>query len=463
MGKGKVYFVGAGPGAADLITLKGVRVIRTADVILYDHLIPPELLQLARPAADLISVGKFAGRHTLGQDKINALIVENAGAGKIVVRLKGGTPFLFGRGAEEAEACSEAGFEFEVVPGVTSALGGAAYAGIPPTHRDYNSDVAIVTGHRRNNGPVRIPDAETLIFLMAVSNIKNIIAELLKSGRSPETPIAAVENAALYNQKVITGTLKDFPDRIAKTGIKAPAIFIVGKVVDLRKRLDWFGAKPRILVVGTHPEKYARFGTIVHRPLIKTIPLDDYTAADKLIAESTDFNWLVFSSTSGVRFFFERLAAAGRDARYLAGVKVAAIGATTAEALKGRGIITDIVPKDQSSAGLFERLCKKRLDRVRFLLVKPVIGSKELSEKLSAAGASVETVAVYNTVEIKPAAVNFDFIDKILFTSGSTVRAFLRRYRSVPPRVEVLCLGKPTLEEAKRHGIKAGLMEKVDE
>jgi uroporphyrinogen III methyltransferase/synthase len=463
MGKAKVYFVGTGPGAADLITVKGIRAIPAADVILYDHLIPVELLQLARHRAELIPVGKFAGRHTLEQEKINALIVEKARAGNTVVRLKGGTPFLFGRGGEEAEACSAAGVEFEVVPGVTSALAGAAYAGIPPTHRDCNCEVAIVTGHRRDDAPVRIPDAGTLIFLMAVSNIEKIIAALLDSGRSAETPIAAVENATLYNQRVITGTLGDFPGRLAAAGLKTPAIFIVGKVVELRKRLDWFGARPRVLVVGTHPEKYSHLGTIVHRPLIETAPLEDYAGADRLIAKSAQFDWIVFSSNSGVRFFFERLDAAGRDARSLAGAKIAAIGATTAEQLKGRGIAADIVPKDQSSAGLFEEFRKTGLERKKFLLVKPVVGSTELSERLSAAGASVETVAVYTTVEIEPAAVDFDFIDKILFTSGSTVRAFLNRYGPVPEGIEVLCLGKPTLEEAKRHGIKAGLMEKVDE
>lgn len=214
--KGKVYLVGAGPGNVELITLKGFSLIKKADVVLYDRLIDPELLKAVKPNAELISVGKSAGQHTLPQDEINALLIKKAKAKKIIVRLKGGDPYLFGRGAEEAEACADAGIDFEVVPGVTSALAGPCYAGIPVTHRDYTSNVAIVTGHRKKEQHIEIPKAGTVIFLMGVSNVERIVSSLLENNWPEKTKIAAIENASFYNQRVITGTLKDFVEIVKK-------------------------------------------------------------------------------------------------------------------------------------------------------------------------------------------------------------------------------------------------------
>ena len=253
MTKAKVYLIGAGPGDIELITLKGYKLITRADVILHDHLIPHQLLQLAKSEAEIISVGKFASRHTKTQDQINALLVEKAKDNNVVVRLKGGDPFLFGRGGEEAEACTDEGIDFEIVPGVTSALSAPSYAGIPPTHRDFTSNVAIVTGHRRDEKEIEIPKAGTLVFLMGVANIKKIVDSLLKAGWSQETKIAAVENGTCYNQRVITGTLDNFVQTVKQENLKTPAIFIVGKVVELQQMLNWFGKKSRVIVLGTHP------------------------------------------------------------------------------------------------------------------------------------------------------------------------------------------------------------------
>ena len=231
MPNGKVYLVGSGPGDAELITLKGYKLICQADVILHDHLIPLELLQFARTDAEIISVGKFARRHTMPQDQINALLIEKAGDNNVVVRLKGGDPFVFGRGGEEVEACSEAGIDFEVVPGITSALAAPSYAGIPPTHRDFTPNLAIVTGHRKEDKEIEIPNAGTIIFLMGVANIPKIIDSLLKAGWSPQAKIAAVENGTRYNQRIITGMLKNFVKIIKEVDLQTPAIFVVGKVV----------------------------------------------------------------------------------------------------------------------------------------------------------------------------------------------------------------------------------------
>jgi len=462
MSKGKVYLVGSGPGDVELITLKGYKLIRQADVILHDHLIPLELLQFAKPEAEVISVGKFASRHTMSQDRINALLIDKAGDNKIVLRLKGGDPFVFGRGGEEVEACAEAGVDFEVVPGITSALAVPSYAGIPPTHRDFTPNLAIVTGHRRDEKEIEIPHAGTIVFLMSVANIPKIIDALLKSGWSPQTRIAAVENGTRYNQRVITGILKDFIQKVQEANLRTPAVFIVGKVVELQEKLNWFDKKPKVLVLGTHPEKYVHIGTIVHRPIVKCVGLEDYSHFDEILRRLETFDWLIFTSAHSVRFFFERLRLMGSDARLLASVRIAAIGKTTAGELAGSGILADLVPDNESSAGILEKFGTMDIKNKRVLLPRAKVASRELPEGLAAMGAAVEEVPAYMTVEIEPADVDFEHIDKILFTSGSTVRAFVKKFGHVPPKVKAYCLGTPTQAEAKKHGISAEIMTQSD-
>jgi uroporphyrinogen III methyltransferase/synthase len=458
MPKGKVYLVGSGPGDVELITLKGYKLISQADVILHDHLIPLELLQLARADAEVISVGKFASQHTMSQDQINTLLVEKAGDNKVVLRLKGGDPFVFGRGGEEVEACAEAGIDFEVVPGITSALAAPAYAGIPPTHRDFTPNLAIVTGHRREGKEIEIPNAGTIIFLMGVANIPKIIDALLKAGWSPQTKIAAVENGTKYNQRVITGVLENFIQTIREADLRTPAIFIVGRVVELQEKLNWFDRKPKVLVLGTHPEKYAHLGTIVHRPIVKCVGLEDYSRFDDILGQLETFDWLIFTSANSVRFFFERLRRIGSDARSLACVKVAAIGRTTAGELAGFGILADLVPDNESGAGLLEKFGAMDMTNKKVLLPRAKVASPELPEGLALLGATVEEVPAYMTVENEPADVDFEHIDQILFTSGSTVRAFIKKFGSVPPHVKAYCLGAPTQAVANKHGIIAEVM-----
>ncbi|MGB2862394.1 MAG: uroporphyrinogen-III C-methyltransferase [Sedimentisphaerales bacterium] len=462
MSKGKVYLVGSGPGDVELITLKGYKLIRQADVILHDHLIPLELLQFAKPEAEVISVGKFASRHTMSQDRINTLLIEKAGDNKIVLRLKGGDPFVFGRGGEEVEACAEAGVDFEVVPGITSALAAPSYAGIPPTHRDFTPNLAIVTGHRKEGKEIEIPNAGTIVFLMGVANIPKIIEALLKAGWLPQTKIAAVENGTRYNQRVITGTLENFIQIIKEADLHTPAIFIVGKVVELQEKLNWFDKRPKVLVLGTHPEKYAHLGTIVHRPIVKCVGLEDYSRFDEILKRLETFDWLIFTSAHSVRFFFERLRLVGSDARSLASVRIAAIGKTTAGELACFGILADLVPDNESSAGLLEKFSTMDIKNNRVLLPRAKVASRELPEGLAAMGAEVAEVPAYMTVEVEPADVDFEHIDKILFTSGSTVRAFVKKFGHVPTKAKAYCLGTPTQAEAKKHGISAEIMSQSD-
>jgi len=458
MPKGKIYLVGAGPGDVELITVKGYELIRRADVILYDHLIPLELLQLAREDAEIISVGKFAGKHTMPQEQINALLIEKAAENDVVVRLKGGDPFVFGRGGEEVEACAEAGVGFEVVPGITSALAAPTYAGIPPTHRDFTPNIAVVTGHRKGEGELEIPNAGTIVFLMGVANIEKIVDALLRAGWSPQAKMAAVENGTRYNQRVITGTLENFVRTVRQRKLGTPAIFIVGKVVELHEKLDWFGSEPKVLVLGTHPEKYQHLGTIVHRQMVKCVGLEDFSQLDKALDNLDTYDWLIFTSANGAKYFFERLRQKGLDARALSAMKIAAIGKTTAERLTAFGIVADLVPETESSAGLLEKFGTLDMKGKKVLLPRAKVASDELPRGLSEVGAAVEEIAVYETVEIEPADVDLEHIDKILFTSGSTARAFVGKFGKVPPHIKACCLGKPTQASAKKHGIEAEIV-----
>lgn len=458
MSQGKVYLVGAGPGDVELITLKGYQLICRADAVLYDHLIPVELLDIVKPGAEVIAVGKFASRHTMPQSQINKLLIEKAKSKKVVVRLKGGDPYLFGRGGEEAEICFEAGVDFEVVPGVTSALAAACYGGIPPTHRDYTSDVAIVTGHRKGDGPIEIPKAGTVIFLMGVSNIKKIINSLIGEGWGEETKIAAIERGSCYDQRVITGTLGTFLKKVKQVVLRTPAVFVVGRVVELQGKLDWFTKKPNVLVLGQYPQKYRRLGNIVHRRIIDCVPMDDYSRADSMLKGIGNFDWIVFTSANGVKYLFERLHAMGKDVRAFSNAKIGAIGKTTAHKLGEFGIVADIVPQNESSEGLLGEFAKIDMENQKVLLPQSEIASEELPNGLLGMGALIEKVCLYKTVDRDPGSVDFDYIDQILFTSGSTVRAFIRRFGQVPENVKSYCLGQPTLNEAKKYNINAEIV-----
>jgi len=462
MSKRNVYLIGAGPGDKDLITVKGLQILSRADVILYDHLIPMELLAHAKPEAEKISVGKFASNHTLSQDGINDLIIQKAKEGNIVARLKGGDCYLFGRGGEEAEACYNAGIAFEVIPGITSALAAPCYAGIPPTHRDCTSNIAVVTGHRKKGDtrPIDIPKAGTVIFLMSVGNIENIVRSLLDAGYPSETKIAAVEHGTCYDQRIIKGTLADFLFVIKETPLRTPAIFIVGKVVELQEKLDWFSHKPVILHLGNHPDRYSHLGTIVHRQIIQCVEAEDNEHMNTFLQAAGEYDWIVFTSGNGITFFFKKLFEKGMDVRIFLNTKFAVIGQASAQRLAEFGIRADLCAVAESSKGLLEAFSKIQITGRSILLPQAEVSSEELPKGLSGRGASVDKLVVYKTIETEIEDVDLEYIDHVLFTSGSTVRAFVKKFGSVPDHIQPLCLGIPTQNVAKQYNIDVKIIEK---
>ena len=463
MSKTMVYLIGAGPGDKELITVKGLKVLSQADVVLYDHLIPRELLAHTKPNAEKIPVGKFAANHTLPQEQMNELMVQKAKEGNVVARLKGGDCYLFGRGGEEAQACFNANIPFEVIPGVTSALAAACYGGIPVTHRDYTSSVAVITGHRKEDDdrPIDIPKAGTIIFLMSVANIENIIASLLQAGFPPDTKIAAVEHGTCYDQHVIKGTLDNFLNNLKNSPLRTPAVFIVGKVVELQEQLDWFSKKLRVLHLGTLPERHAHLGIIVHRPIIKCVESDTHDKMTETIHHAGQYDWIIFTSGNGVKFFFKKLYEAGLDARTFSKTKFATIGQATTQRLLEFGIKTDLCPADESSSGLLDAFADINVAGLSILLPQAKVSSEELPEGLTNNGAKVEKLVVYQTIEKEIDDVDLDYIDQILFTSGLTVRAFTKKFGAVPEHIEALCLGIPTQTVAKENGIDAKIIEKI--
>jgi uroporphyrinogen III methyltransferase/synthase len=462
MAKTLVFLIGAGPGDKELITVKGLRILSQADVILYDHLISDELLTHAKDGAEKISVGKFASKHTLPQEGINDLIVQKAKEGKMVARLKGGDCYLFGRGGEEAEACYDAGIGFEVIPGITSALAAPCYAGIPPTHRDCTSNIAVVTGHRKKGDtrPIDIPHAGTVIFLMSVGNIKNIIQSLLEAGYSSDTKIAAVEHGTCYDQRVIKGTLDNFLAIIQDNPLRTPAIFIVGEVVGLQEKLDWFSQKPRILHLGNHPGRYLHLGTVVHRQIIQCVEAENGSEAEAYFKSPKPYDWIVFTSGNGIKFFFKKLFEAGLDGRIFAGTKFAVIGQASGKRLLEFGIQADLCAKVESSKGLLEAFSEIDVSDLSILLPQAEVSSTELPDGLADRGAAINKFPVYKTVEIEIDDVDLDYIDQIIFTSGSTIRAFVKKFGRVPEPIKAYCLGGPTQAVAKQHGIDAKILKK---
>ena len=367
---------------------------------------------------------------------------------------------MFGRGGEEALACYEAGVEFEVIPGITSALAAPCYAGIPPTHRDCTPDIAFVTGHRKaghtdesGDWNIEIPKAGTVVFFMSVGNIERIIRSLIQQGWSEETPMAAIEHGTCYDQRVIPGTLSNFMAKAEETKLRTPALFIVGEVVKLQDKLDWFGKKKNVLILGNHPDRYAYLGHIVHRRIIDCVRLEDTTPIDAMLDSIPKNDWIVFTSVNSAKYLFERLFAQGKDVRVLGNVKIAAIGKSTAKRLQEYGLTADLIPDNESSTGLLEAFSKMEVSGQRFLLPKAEIASEELPKGLKLRGALMEEVVVYKTIDMEPDPVDFDYIDQILFTSGSTVKAFVKHFGQVPDHVKVFCLGQPTLNIAKEHGI----------
>ena len=485
MSVGRVYLVGGGPGDPGLLTLRGKDVLALADVVVYDALLSPRLLDYAPARAERVYVGKRASHHTLSQDEINQLLVDRAKAGATVVRLKGGDPYVFGRGGEEALALVEAGIEFEVVPGVTAAVAAGAYAGIPVTHREVASAVGFVTGHEADDKPDSALDWEalarwsgTLAFYMGVSNLPTISANLIAHGRGPETPAAAIHWGTTSRQKVVVGTLATLPDLVKETDLKPPALIIVGEVVALRDRLNWFEKRPllgrRMIVTRSQAQASdltarleALGAEVIEAPAIRIEPPADLSDLRDAVRRCDVFGWIVFTSVNGVDAFFSTLRADGLDARALAGRRVAAIGPATADRLAQCGIRADLQPEKFTGLAVAEALATMgNLAGVHMLLPRADIAPKELIEALTGRGAVCHEVVAYRTVpdaagsEAAAAMLDAGGADWLTFTSSSTVRNFLDAVgadRARASRARIASIGPTTSATLREAGLEPTL------
>ena len=482
---GTVFLVGAGPGDPKLITVGGADALKAADVVVYDRLAHPSLLDYARPDAERVYVGKQADRHAMKQDAINALLAARALAGQAVTRLKGGDPFVFGRGGEEAEYLRERGVPFVVLPGVTSAIAAPAYAGIPVTHRDLASSFAVITGHERDDAResgTRAPGraegrrrwdkiahaADTLLFLMGVENLEEIAAQLVDHGRDPSTPVALVRwGTWAGQQETLTGTLDDIVRKVREAGFQAPAVTVVGDVVTLREKLRWFDTGPlagKRLVVTRAREQASEFAALLRArgaepiefPLINLVaPPDGYAALDAAVVRVETYDWICFASAPAVHAFFDRLTRAGRDARALAGAKVAAVGPATADALRACGIRADFQPRTQTGAALAEEL-PGEVEINNILVPRALEGDERMVETLTAKGAVVDAAPAYQNVmdgagaQVVRERLAEGSIDVVTFTSSSTVKNFVAAVgmTTLPPGVLVACIGPSTAQTA---------------
>jgi uroporphyrinogen III methyltransferase / synthase len=480
---GKVYLVGAGPGDPGLLTLKGKAALEHADAVIYDFLANEDLLRYARTGCEKICVGKRPGDKKSSQEAINQLLVSKAAEGKIVVRLKGGDPFIFGRGGEEAQALAKGGIPFEVVPGITSGYAAPVYAGIPLTHRDLSSSVTFVTGHEDPSKSSTSIDwatiaggADTLVLFMGVRNLPEITAALLKGGRDPSTPAAVIFWGTRAAQQTITGPLADIAARAS--GIDAPAIIVVGDVVGLRDELNWFERLPlfgkRIVTTrareqsGVFIEILERLGAeAIEIPVIEIRDPQSWQPLDEAIGRLEEFDYLVFTSANGVRKFLGRLPVCGRDVRDLKGLEIGAIGPGTAAELAATGIRVDFVPQEYRAEGLIECLKGVEVRGKSFLIPRAKIARDNLPRSLEERGALVEVVEAYKTVRPEFSAGEFERLltpapDAVTFTSSSTVSNFLKLIeggglRKILERVAIASIGPVTSETVRKHGLEVSV------
>ena len=464
--QGKVYLIGAGPGDPGLLSIKAMECLQTADAVVYDRLADPRILAYAKDDAEMVYVGKASANHTMRQPDINKLLVKLAAEGKTVARLKGGDPFVFGRGGEEAIELLEAGLPFEFVPGVTSAIAVAEYAGIPVTHRHVATSFAVITA------------VDTLVFLMGVENLTNITKNLIANGRSADTPAAVIRWGTKPEQRTLITTVGTAAADVAAANLKPPAIFIVGNVVKLREQLQWFDNKPLFgkTIVVTRARAQASTLTrqleaagarVIEAPAIKIIPPEDYTPLDKAIENIKTYKWLILTSANGVTSFFNRLDNAGLDSRSLSDIKIAAIGSETAKALKNYGISADLVPPAFKAEELAETLSAEVQVGDKILLARAKVAREVLPESLRALGASVDVVTAYETVtaldnkeELLTALQNGE-VDLVTFTSSSTVTNLLTSLgdqRELINNIPAAAIGPVTAETCRQNNLEPDII-----
>ena len=482
---GKVYLVGAGPGDPGLLTVRGAELIGLADVVVYDALVHPSVVDRAPPGAERVYVGKRGGRRSHGQAEINALLVELAGRHEVVVRVKGGDPFVFGRGGEEAEALVDGGVEFEVVPGITAGIAAPAYAGIPVTHRGLSSSVLFVTGHEDPTKSESDLDwarlaraAGTLVCFMTVRRVGDNLARIVAAGRAPDTPAAVIEWATYARQRTVVGTLATLEARMAEAGIGSPALVVVGDVVGMRERLGWYEARPlfgrRIMVTRARAQA-GRFvhaledlgAEVVQAPTIRIAEPEDPEPLRRAVREIDSFAWVVFTSANAVEHFWRELRASGRDTRALAGVSLCAIGPATAAAIEAQGARADLVPGEYVAEAVADALTTETaLPGTRVLLPRADIARETLPALLAARGAEVVDVPAYRTVpddaaaEAVRAELRRGRIDAITFTSSSTVRNFVDLFGRDVGAARVASIGPITSATARELGLEVDVQAK---
>jgi uroporphyrinogen III methyltransferase/synthase len=480
--KGKVYLVGAGPGRADLITVLGAELLKTADCVIYDKLANPALLDYTGPNTEIIHVPKRIGSHSVLQQDINELLIEKAASGKTVVRLKGGDPCIFGRGAEEAALLAEAGIDFEIVPGVTAAIAAAEYSGIMLTHRDYSSQVVFVTGREAEgkqdsniDWPLLAKFPGTIVFYMGIGNLEFIAEQLIKNGMKTDTPAAVIADATLPTQRTTTAPLLQIADKCRQEKIEPPAIVIIGDAADSDDRLNWFMKKPlfgKTIVVTRDQCGNADFaaritqqgGNPIQFPTIKLKPLTNSNEFLQMLAKFSEYDWFIFTSANGVTFFFDALWGLGKDCRVFASAKIATIGSETAGRLREFGIKADFVPSAFTGKELGKQLIGfANLQAKKVLLLRSELASKEIVELLTAAGAEVSEVAVYTIVPEKSESewltekIGRAEIDWLTFASPSAVKSFFEQILTDlvnSSGVKVASIGPVTSEQLRSLGAR---------
>ncbi len=487
-GQGKVYMVGAGPGDPKLLTIRGRECLEQADVVLYDYLANPAILAHAPETAERIYVGRRGKGAYPAQEDINRVLIEQAREGKSVVRLKGGDPFVFGRGGEEAEALATAGIDFDVVPGVTAAIAAPAYAGIPVTHRALASTVTFITGHEdpaKSSTGVEWSSVATsrgtLVFLMGMKNLPAIVAKLTAGGRPADTPAAIIRWGTRASQHTVVGTLADIVGKAEAAGMEPPTVIVVGDVVRLRPQLNWFELRPlfgkRVLMTRAKEQAGELAGLLaaygaepIEAPTIRIVAPDDWAPVDRAIAGIDTYDQVIFTSVNGVARFMTRLWENGLDARCLAGRQVCCIGPRTAQELEKFGVKADVVPVDYQAEGVIEALGRRPLNGVRVLIPRAEVARELLPDELRARGAHVDVVPVYRTVI--PTGDSEEWrrlladgqVHMVTFTSSSTVRNFVTMVGGMDHAtallrsVTVAAIGPITAKTAEEMGLTVSIM-----
>ena len=484
MKAGEVILIGAGPGDPGLLTIAGREALLNAEVVVYDRLVGPAILAMMPENAEKINVGKRSSHHIVPQDQINRILLEKALEGKRVVRLKGGDPFLFGRGGEELELLSEHNIKFREIPGITSAISVPAYCGIPVTHRDFCSSVHIVTGHQRAGMPLNIPfkalieTRATLVFLMGVSALPQICQGLLENGIDPDMPAAVCEKGTTPNQRPILATVSTLPKAAEEAKVESPAIIVVGKVCTLSPSFDWFdklSLKGQKIIVtrpkdrsGTLTGRLRNLGAdVVEFPCIETQPMGEFSLLDQVLEDIDSYEMLAFTSPAGVSTLMHHLYQSGRDIRALGRIKVAAIGTGTARELRKHGICADVIPSVYDGEHLGQAIVEEA-PKGKVLILRAEMGTDALTHVLKQANIPYNDVKIYKTLYTCPQAeavkamLDPENPPMVTFTSASTVKGFIASMGDFDPKsILGVCIGVQTREEAESHGIKTIMAERA--